>query len=192
MARITRLLLSMATSFFLASHAWASDEPTTGVEPAPSASAAQAPASEETPAPDTAPTQASDAAAAGDTLAAEGTGAQELPDTARPHVALARFTTAIENREPVDAVTFLENDASRVFFYTDLRNFSGETVTHRWELGEKVMAEVPFEVGSDRWRVWSSKRLKSDWTGDWTVVVVKQNGEVVASESFTLQPKAEQ
>jgi hypothetical protein len=104
-------------------------------------------------------------------------------------VALARFTTAVENREPVDAVTFLENDATRIYFYTDLRDLSGETIVHRWELGGEVMAEVPFAVGSDRWRVWSSKRLLPAWTGDWTVAVVKGDGEVIASESFTFQPK---
>jgi len=49
------------------------------------------------------------------------------------------------------------------------------------------MAEVPFDVRGRRWRVWSSKKLQPDWIGNWTVSVVKQDGEVLAAESFTYQ-----
>ena len=34
------------------------------------------------------------------------------------------------------------------------------------------MAEVSFETGGQRWRVYSSKRLLPDWLGEWTVVLV--------------------
>jgi hypothetical protein len=105
-----------------------------------------------------------------------------------PGVALARFTTAVEGREPIDAVTFLSNGAREVLFYTDLRGLEGETVVHRWEFAGEVMAEVPFEVGGERWRVWSSKALRPEWTGDWTASVVGPQGEVLAIETFTYQP----
>jgi hypothetical protein len=106
---------------------------------------------------------------------------------ATPNVALARFTTAIEDLEPVDAVTFLTNDSSKIHFFTDLRGLEGSTITHRWEHGGEVMAEVPFEVQGSRWRVWSSKSLQPQWLGSWTVSVVKADGEVLATESFTYQ-----
>jgi len=51
------------------------------------------------------------------------------------------------------------------------------------------MAEIPFEVKGQRWRVWSSKNLQPGWLGEWTVSVVRSNGEVVASENFTYQAK---
>jgi len=92
--------------------------------------------------------------------------------TEAPDVALARFTTAVEDREPIDAVSFLPNDRREVLFFTDLRHLGGETVVHRWEYAGQVMAEVPFEVGGDRWRIWSSKTLRPQWTGDWTASVV--------------------
>jgi hypothetical protein len=108
---------------------------------------------------------------------------------ATPHVALARFTTAIENLEPVDAVTFLTNDTSKIHFFTDLRGLEGNTITHRWEHDGEVMADVPFEVRGARWRVWSSKSLQPQWLGSWTVSVLKADGEVLAAESFTYQAK---
>jgi hypothetical protein len=112
----------------------------------------------------------------------------EVPaDRPAPKGALARFTTAVENREPIDSVTFLEGSAERIFFFTDLRNMNGDTVTHRWEHGGEVMAEVAFEVRSDRYRVWSSKTLRPEWLGEWRVSVVTGAGEVLASEAFTFQ-----
>ncbi|MBW2382683.1 MAG: DUF2914 domain-containing protein [Deltaproteobacteria bacterium] len=195
MVQSSRLLLIVATATMLAQspNAWASGEEIGGEE------AAAQPASE-TPTTGTAPAAESDVTPQPTESAAETDPSAQVPVAepeatpaiqagAEGHVALARFTTAVENREPVDAVTFLENDAALIYFYTDLRNLSGQTVTHRWELGGEVMAEVPFSVGSDRWRIWSSKRLRPDWAGDWTVAVVQGDGEVIASETFTLQPK---
>jgi hypothetical protein len=108
-------------------------------------------------------------------------------DPSAPYVALARFTTAVENREPVDAVTFIGLSQESVTFFTDLRNMNGETVIHRWEFGGEIAAEVRFEVGGPRWRVWSTKTLGQDQIGTWTASVVNSAGEVLASESFTLQ-----
>ena len=181
MARTTRVL---QTVFVCAALALSTSALATGEQTAQEAgAAAEVPATAtETPVAETGAPPAA-AADAGTTSAAGSTGA------AGATVALARFTTAVENHEPVDAVTFLENDARRILFYTDLRNLAGQTVTHRWQLRGNVMAEVPFEVGSARWRVWSSKRLIPAWTGDWTVDVVKGDGEVIASETFTYQPK---
>jgi hypothetical protein len=98
---------------------------------------------------------------------------------------LAQFTTAIENREPVDQVTFVSNDVRKIFLYSDLREMTGQTITHRWIYDGKTVAEVPFEVRGPRWRVWSSKELFEDWIGDWTVEIVGGNGEVIAAETFT-------
>jgi len=103
--------------------------------------------------------------------------------------ALAQFTTAVENREPVDQVTFVANDARQIFFFSDLRGMSGQTVLHRWVFKGETVAEVPFAVGGPRWRVWSSKELLEEWIGDWTVEIVSEEGEVIAAETFTYSPK---
>lgn len=99
-------------------------------------------------------------------------------------VARAQFTTAIEAREPVDKVTILSNDVNKVYFFSELRNLQGQSVTHRWLLGGKVMAEVNFNVGGPRWRVNSSKTLLPGWIGDWTVTVVDNSGIVLSEYNF--------
>jgi hypothetical protein len=110
--------------------------------------------------------------------------AVESEPTELPSV-IAQFTTGIENREPVDQVTFVSNDVKTIYLYSDLRGFEGQTVTHRWLHGGETRAEISFEVRGPRWRVWSSKDLLEDWIGDWTVEIVRDDGEVVAAETFT-------
>lgn len=106
-------------------------------------------------------------------------------------VAREAITSDVENHEPVDKLSSVTTDTSKVYFFTELRDMEGQTVTHRWEYNGKVMAEVPFEVGGPRWRVYSSKNLLPDWTGDWKVSVVASNGATLDSDSFTYKPAPE-
>lgn len=99
--------------------------------------------------------------------------------------AIAQFTTAVENREPIDQVTFVPNDVRKLYFFSDLRGLNGRTITHRWLYQGRTMAEVEFVVGGPRWRVWSSKDMLEGWLGDWTVEIVTDDGEVIAAETFT-------
>ena len=89
-------------------------------------------------------------------------------------MARAQFTRAVVNREPVDEVLELPNTAREVFFFTDLRGLAGRRVVHRWEYQGRVMAEVGFDVGGPRWRVFSRKVLLPAQTGKWSVVVVDE------------------
>ena len=94
------------------------------------------------------------------------------PAVAEPAVARAQFTSAVVEREPVDALDAVSASNGRVRFFTELRGLAGRDVVHRWEYGGQVMAEVVIPVGADRWRAWSSKRLLPAWSGVWQVSVV--------------------
>ncbi|MEA5446210.1 DUF2914 domain-containing protein [Gammaproteobacteria bacterium AB-CW1] len=96
----------------------------------------------------------------------------------------AQFTTAVEEREPVDEIEELRNDHELVLFFTEFRDMEGHTLTHRWKHDGDVEAEVELTVGGPRWRTWSSKRLVPEWTGTWTVEVVDEDGDVHGSWSF--------
>ncbi len=103
-------------------------------------------------------------------------------------VARAAFTTAIQDREPVDQVGQLSNENSQVYFFTEIRGMEGHTITHRWTQGGENRAEVSFNVGGNRWRVWSSKNLQPEWIGEWQVSVVDEGGNVLTQESFAYVP----
>lgn len=100
-------------------------------------------------------------------------------------VARGIFTSDVQNHEPVDQLTNATTDTGTVLFFTELKDFQGETVTHRWEYNGESMAEVKFQVGGPRWRVWSSKNMMPEWVGTWTVSVVNGSGKVVDSETLT-------
>ncbi len=99
-------------------------------------------------------------------------------------VSRAVFTNAVVNREPVDHFSLLKRDARHVYFFTELKGLTGETIYHRWELDGRIVAETPFEVGGPRWRVWSSHTLNASAYGEWRVSVVDINGHVIDSRTL--------
>ncbi len=102
----------------------------------------------------------------------------------KQRVARGLFSTNIIDREPVDQVVILTNLVSQVYFYTDLRNYQGQTITHRWEFEGKLVTEKKFEVGGSRWRVYSQKDLNPTMTGTWTVVVSDGRGWPIYAAIF--------
>ncbi|GMR07031.1 MAG: hypothetical protein BMS9Abin26_0033 [Gammaproteobacteria bacterium] len=96
--------------------------------------------------------------------------------TDKGSVSRALFTTMVKQREPLDEVVVLEDGIPQVYFFTELRQLKGKVIVHRWEYNGKVVSEVAFKVGGNRWRVYSKKSLRPDQQGKWTVVVVDDKG----------------
>jgi Protein of unknown function (DUF2914) len=113
--------------------------------------------------------------------------AEDAVPSPEKKVARAQFTTAIDDREPVDKVVVLTPPAYEVYFFTDLRHLEGETVVHRWAHRGEVMSQVPFKVEGPRWRVFSRKVLKPDELGEWSVTVLDENGWPLYMELFRYQ-----
>lgn len=102
-----------------------------------------------------------------------------------PTVARGQFTSAVLDREPVDEVQSLDVATDRVLFFTELLNMEGKTITHRWEHDGAVQAEISFQVGGPRWRVYSSKQLTPEWVGkDWVVTIVDDINTVYSTHTL--------
>lgn len=102
----------------------------------------------------------------------------------------ARLTSNVVNREPVDELgsTVSVSSGDRfVYFFTEIRGMTGRSVTHRWTYGGNVAASVPFQIGSDRWRVYSRKSIQAGQSGPWTVVAVGSDGSELARAAFTVE-----
>ena len=117
--------------------------------------------------------------------AAATTTAAEQSGFSRGSVVRSAFTTAIEEREPANNLKTISNDEGKVFYYTELRDMSGQTATHRWEYNGEVKAEIKFNVRGPRWRVWSSKSFVPGWTGDWKVSVINGADEIISEDMFS-------
>ena len=100
-------------------------------------------------------------------------------------VVRSSFTSAIDEREPVDNFDKIPND-NKVYFFTELRDMSGQTAIHRWEHNGEVKAEVEFNVGGPRWRVWSSKTFNPEGKGEWKVSVLNGANEVIKEQTLLL------
>lgn len=114
----------------------------------------------------------------------------EQPASSANQLGRAQLTSGIREREPIDSIgPTIHGSASerltRVVYFTELRGLAGETISHRWEHEGQVVAEVEFEVGGDRWRVYSSKNLPRNRAGAWRVVVVNDEGQALGGEEFT-------
>ena len=99
-------------------------------------------------------------------------------------VSRSAFTTAIDNKEPVSELKTITNNVGNVYFFTEILGLDGHTITHRWEYNSKVMAEIPFNIGANRWRTWSSKSVLPAWTGTWIVSVLDEGGNVIEQNEF--------
>lgn len=146
-------------------------EPSAPPPQAPAPSAPQAPAMAPTPSP-----------------AAKGS-AQSARTRPSAAVARAQLTSRVVGREPADTLRSPVDVQSgrNVYYYTEFRDLSGHTVVHRWEHDGRVLAAVPFKIGGERWRVYSSKRIRPNQTGSWRVSAVDKNGTVLATAAFVVE-----
>jgi len=106
------------------------------------------------------------------------------------NISRAQFTTAVVGHEPADNIVTLSNNNDRIYFFTELANLKGSTITHRWEYDGKIMAEVNFNIGGNRWRVYSSKSIKPEWTGTWTVAILDENGQIIKQDQIEIVSEA--
>jgi hypothetical protein len=115
---------------------------------------------------------------------------KEQSGFSRGSVVRSAFTTEIAEREPTQDLKTLSNDNDKVMFFTELRDMNGQTAVHRWEHDGKVVAEIEFKVNGPRWRVWSSKNLTPENTGDWKVSVLNGAGEVISEKNLDYEVAA--
>ena len=90
----------------------------------------------------------------------------------------------VEDRVPINIVEEGDNSLGKIYFFTNIRNLSGERITHRWIYQGRVMAEVSFNINGPRWRVWSSKNLWHTWIGEWRVEVLTDRWQCALRESI--------
>lgn len=109
------------------------------------------------------------------------TGWAEVAVPKEGEIARAVFTSSVQNHEPIDQLNHLSQLISEVFYFTEFKNFQGQTLTHEWLHHGKLSHRVSFAVGGKRWRVHSSKAFKlgKKQEGTWTVKVRNETGVVL-------------
>ena len=172
------IALTLTLLFFSTVHA--EDKPASTNDPATSTETTESPTGETSSATTTESVTDEDSSAM-DSTTKEAT--KPKPDTNR-RIARAQFTTAIVDREPTDNIVMFTNNKDKIYFFTELVNFNGQNVKHRWEYEGKEMAVVNFKVEGARWRIHSSKNIKPEWIGVWSVIVYDDNDRPLKVTSF--------
>lgn len=132
--------------------------------------------------------------AAGDVFDAGGEldGKDYGPYIARPAAAEIALTTEVANRMPRDKVCHISGTTAT--FWTKVLGRDGQTVRHRWLYGDAQQEEfqllftMDHRIGSDAWRVWSTKTIPRSMPGKWMVVLVGPDDELLAHHMFLATP----
>jgi hypothetical protein len=106
----------------------------------------------------------------------------QAPQNISVDIAIAR---SVVDRMPVDTASVFTADVGQVACWTRISGAEGQTIQHVWIHGEKEFP-VPFEIGGPSWRVWSTKEVPADWTGEWRVEVRDSAGTVLQTARFTV------
>lgn len=104
----------------------------------------------------------------------------------------AALTSSIEDREPVDVVTHVPADSDHIYYFSEIHDQAGGTIIHRWLHEGQNYGDVRFDIGGDRWRVWSRKQLTEELRGDWRVQIVDSEGRVMRETRFTYGKRADE
>ncbi|MEN8007773.1 MAG: DUF2914 domain-containing protein [Candidatus Krumholzibacteriota bacterium] len=100
------------------------------------------------------------------------------------------FGTGIdqETRAVSEASLTFAADGERVYCLTRVHGMKPPaTVTHAWYYEGRTMARVELNIGSENWRTWSYKSYLPEWTGNWEVKVLDEDGMVLGSAGFEVK-----
>jgi hypothetical protein len=108
-----------------------------------------------------------------------------------PRVLRAQLSAGVRGKEPTarlqPPVQVTGRGDRTIYYYSEVRDFDGQTVFHRWEREGKVIASVPIKIRGQRWRFYSRKTITPKMTGDWRVILADSTGKELAGSSFSVR-----
>jgi len=108
-----------------------------------------------------------------------------------PRVLRAQLSAGVKGKEPTarlqPPVQVTGRGDRTIYYFSEVRDFDGQTVFHRWEREGKVIASVPIKIRGQRWRFYSRKTITPKMTGDWRVVLADSTGKELAGTTFSVR-----
>jgi hypothetical protein len=113
----------------------------------------------------------------------------EASETGSVHVEEVYVCKDVVDLTPVGTNANFKASVGRVFCFTKIIGAEHDTtVTHVWYFGESKEAWVTLNVGSTRWRTYSSKAIQSHQVGPWRVEVLGPDVELLKTIEFEVVP----
>lgn len=104
-----------------------------------------------------------------------------------PNIVRTLLTTELDNKEPVDTVSALsvnKNNASRIYYFTEIIDMKGQTFYHRWLRNDQLIFLKEINIIGNRWRAATSKLIVYSQAGNWTVRLEDAEGIVLNEINF--------
>lgn len=99
----------------------------------------------------------------------------------------AAVSTGVQDRVPTGIASTFDSSVGKLYAFTRIVGAEGDTrIYHKWYHGGELVADIPLNVRSGDWRTWSSKNILPEWTGNWRVVVVSEDGTILGTVDFAL------
>ena len=113
---------------------------------------------------------------------AQGTETQTLG------ISEAAIATAIEDLVPQGVSETFQSDVGKLYAFTRVSGAEGEEIIkHMWFYKDKLMTEIQLSVKSASWRTYSSKKILPQWTGQWKVEILDEDGRVLKTLQFMIE-----
>lgn len=123
---------------------------------------------------------------------AQAAGKQAMSGAA-PSLAQLAVCTDVEDRAPIGEAKQFPSNVGELWCFTQVMNAEAPTqIFHRWYVGDRMVNEIPINVGSQAWRCWSTKTILPSWAGKCHVEVVTESGDILGTQEFTLMASADQ
>jgi hypothetical protein len=95
--------------------------------------------------------------------------------------------TGVYDRVPTGVSSYFDSSVGKLYAFTRVIGAEGDTrVYHKWYHEDVLVADVTLTVRSGNWRTWSTKNVQPEWTGDWRLVVVSENGSILETIKFAI------
>lgn len=94
----------------------------------------------------------------------------------------------VVDRSPVGSGDVFPKETAKLYCYTRVVGAVGETqVTHNWYHQGTLKSSVKLSVRTNNWRTWSSKTMTPEWTGEWMVEILSEEGTPLESIIFFME-----
>jgi hypothetical protein len=104
------------------------------------------------------------------------------------HIEDAVVCQNIVDRAPVGSGDVIAKESAQVYCFSRVVGAPADTqITHNWYYKGTLKSSVKLPVRSNNWRTWSSKTMMPEWTGEWMVEILSDEGVPLESIIFFIQ-----
>ncbi|MFZ1985243.1 MAG: DUF2914 domain-containing protein [Desulfatitalea sp.] len=94
----------------------------------------------------------------------------------------------VVDRAPSGGGDVFSKDLSKVYCFCRVVGVTDESsITQNWYYKGALKSSIQLPVRSANWRTWSAKNLSPEWTGEWMVEILSENGTPLESIIFMVQ-----